>query len=342
MNEPVTCVIGGGPAGLTSALTLSNQGSKVVLVERTGRLGGKPATFCCKADDVCRWCGVCHVNRMIDTVTKNLHIELCLDSEVAQLQSNDHGFNIQIRSRDGVNREVACDYLVWAGGYQLFDASLKPAYGYGRYPNVVTSIELDQMLLEKDLPIRHSDNRSPRSFAFIQCTGSRDIRLGADYCSQVCCASSVRLANLLKYRCRECDVSIFRMDVQSPNRPFDLLLSELDISIKFIDALPGEVLPLSNGNLLLNYPNASTSTTESLEVEMVVLAIGIRPQIIPQIILETLNLKTTGSGFLNSVSDSSRVAVAGTATGPMSIANTMIHARSAVNLMWARTHGVRL
>jgi heterodisulfide reductase subunit A len=81
--------------------------------------------------------------------------------------------------------------VILAGGFEPFDANLKGEYGFGLWPNVVTSLEYERILSAAGPFQGHiqriSDGKTPRSIAWIQCVGSRDSHLGQDYCSAVCC-----------------------------------------------------------------------------------------------------------------------------------------------------------
>jgi len=92
--------------------------------------------------------------------------------------------------------------IILAPGFEPFDAKLKSEYGYGRYPNVVTSIEFERILSASGpyggLVLRPSDGEIPKKIAFIQCVGSRDYKLGNNYCSAACCMYGMKEAVIAK------------------------------------------------------------------------------------------------------------------------------------------------
>ena len=95
--------------------------------------------------------------------------------------------------------ELEAAAVVVATGYQPADPRCRPHYGYGRIPNIITGLELEEMLRRTARGLRRPDDGAPvRRVAFIQCVGSRD--QDHPYCSQVCCAYTLRLARLLKHR----------------------------------------------------------------------------------------------------------------------------------------------
>jgi heterodisulfide reductase subunit A-like polyferredoxin len=113
--------------------------------------------------------------------------------------------------------QVHVGAVVLAPGYQIFQAELSQEYGLGRYPNVVTSLQLERMLSASG-PTggqvqRPSDGRPPRRVAFLQCVGSRD--QSHDYCSAVCCMYATKEATLLREHSPQTEVCILMMDVRA-------------------------------------------------------------------------------------------------------------------------------
>ena len=92
--------------------------------------------------------------------------------------------------------------VILAPGFKTFDAKLKPEYGYGRYPNVITSLEFERLLSATGPCAGHvrrpSDQAEPKRIAWIQCVGSRDASIGREYCSYVCCMYATKQAIIAK------------------------------------------------------------------------------------------------------------------------------------------------
>jgi heterodisulfide reductase subunit A len=110
--------------------------------------------------------------------------------------------------------------IIVASGFQAFDPVDRPRYGYGINKNLITALDLEQMLREEGEVLRPSDHKAPKTMAFIQCVGSRDHRLHHGYCSQVCCGYAMRMAEAISHRCPEVKVSIFYMDMQNCGKNF--------------------------------------------------------------------------------------------------------------------------
>ncbi len=116
--------------------------------------------------------------------------------------------------------------IILAPGFEPFDARLKTEYGYGRYPNVVNSIEFERILSASGpyggLVLRSSDGEIPKRVAFVQCVGSRDYKVGNKYCSAACCMYGIKEAVIAKeHTPTPLAASIFYMDMRSYGKEFD-------------------------------------------------------------------------------------------------------------------------
>ncbi len=100
---------------------------------------------------------------------------------------------------------------------------------------------------------RPSDHALPASVAFIQCVGSRDLHLNHPFCSQVCCAYALRMANLIKHKNPQTEVTIFYMDIQTFGKDFSLFMERSKKQIRFIRAIPGEIQKAENDQVLLTF-----------------------------------------------------------------------------------------
>ena len=107
--------------------------------------------------------------------------------------------------------------VILAPGYQTFRAEMAEEFGFGRYPNVVTSLQFERLLSASGPTMGHvqrpSDGKTPARIAFLQCIGSRDQR--HDYCSSVCCMAATKEAVMMKEHYPETDIHVFFMDVRA-------------------------------------------------------------------------------------------------------------------------------
>jgi len=173
--------------------------------------------------------------------------------------------------------------IVLAPGFESFDARLKSEYGYGRFKNVVTSIEFERILSASGpyggLVLRPSDGEIPKRIAFIQCVGSRDAQLGNNYCSAACCMYGMKEAVIAKEHTPiKLDCKIFYMDIRAYGKEFDAYYNRAknEWGIKFVRSRVASVdEDPATQNLLLRYVEGEEPKTE--EFDMVVLSIGMTP-----------------------------------------------------------------
>ncbi|MGQ9507026.1 MAG: FAD-dependent oxidoreductase [Candidatus Bathycorpusculaceae bacterium] len=173
--------------------------------------------------------------------------------------------------------------IILAPGFEPFYAKLKSEYGYGRYPNVVTSIEFERILSASGpyggLVLRPSDGEIPKKIAFIQCVGSRDYKLGNNYCSAACCMYGMKEAVIAKeHTPTKLDATIFYMDLRAYGKEFDAYYNRAkeEWGIRFVRSRAASITedPFT-GNLYVHYVEDEKPKTE--EFDMVVLSIGMQP-----------------------------------------------------------------
>jgi heterodisulfide reductase subunit A len=238
--------------------------------------------------------------------------------------------------------------IVLAPGFEPFDAKLKSEYGYGRFQNVVTSIEFERILSASGpyggLVLRPSDGDIPKRVAFIQCVGSRDYQLGNTYCSAACCMYGMKEAVIAKEHTPiKMDASIFYMDMRSYGKEFDAYRNraEEEYGIRFTRSRVAGVTedPLTR-NLFVHYVQDETPKTE--EFDMVVLSIGMRPPKDAQELAKNLGIKLNKYNFCEtqtfSPMDTSKagVFVCGAFSAPKDIPESVAQASGAA----ARAMGI--
>ncbi len=333
MSNKSVMVVGGGIAGLTAAWELARQNIRVELVEKRSFLGGHSIGFTCKAVDECRQCGACSVELMLANVINQPLINIHLSCEV---KSINRGKTIQAVLRKssakgiddhGAEKELKVDAVVLATGFSPFDPELKPGLGYGRKKNVITSMELENLLRKNSGLTRPSDGKAPERVAFIQCVGSRDQHLGNLWCSQVCCTYAMGMASVIKHKKEDTDISIFYMDIQNSAREFPIFHEKVKNEVKFKRAIPVDIYQIDNDRLSLGYMSEKTGLPMHEKFDLVVLSIGMMPGTDTVAISEKFAVDINEFGFL---ADSGRgVFVAGTAKGPGSIFDTIADSEKA-------------
>jgi heterodisulfide reductase subunit A len=173
--------------------------------------------------------------------------------------------------------------IILAPGFEPFDPRVKSEYGYGRFPNVVTSIEFERILSASGpyggLVLRPSDGEIPKRVAFIQCVGSRDAQLGNNYCSAACCMYGIKEAIIAKEHAPiKLDCTIFYMDIRAYGKEFDAYYNRAqeEYGIRFVRSRVASIAENPSTNtLFLHYVDGEEPKTE--EFDMVILSIGMLP-----------------------------------------------------------------
>jgi len=225
------------------------------------------------------------------------------------------------------------DAVLVAAGFQPFNPEDKP-YGYNRFHNVVTSLDLERMLKKAGRVKKPGDNAVPGRIAFIQCVGSRDSKRNHLWCSKVCCASAMRMARRIKDRQPEIDITVFYMDVQTFGKDFEQFYKDAREDLRMVRAIPGDIYEVDEQNLKMNVLDNTTHETLEEIFDLVVLSIGITPGKDNGELAELLHLNLTGSGFIESgdktaSATNTGIFTAGTVRSAMSIPETIASAGNA-------------
>lgn len=220
--------------------------------------------------------------------------------------------------------------VILATGFTPFNPVSKP-YGYGKFENVITNLEMERMLRTDGRALKPSNGVEAGSIAFIQCVGSRDAKLNHLWCSKVCCGSALRMAGLVKARQPEIQVTFFYMDVQTFGRDFDEFYAKIRKDVRLIRAIPGDIYPAVNDQLRVTFLDNTSSETFQEEFDLVVLSVGMTPCQGIQETTETLQLQLAETGFVEQadkggLTSEKGIFTAGSVTGPMSIPESIASA----------------
>jgi heterodisulfide reductase subunit A2 len=219
---------------------------------------------------------------------------------------------------------VTAQAVVLATGFTPYDAADKPRFGCGFVPGVVSALDLEKLL--RDDNWAPAQEGRPNSVAFIQCVGSRDPRIGRNYCSRVCCGYALRMARLMKTKAPELEPTMFYMDIQTFDRDFERRLGEAAKEVRLIRSIPAEVRLGDHGGPEVVYHGPDEERVTE-QFGLVVLSVGISPHA-PE---EFAFAGTNGDGFLGTdgesvLTETEGVFVAGTAQSPRSIVDSISHA----------------
>lgn len=240
--------------------------------------------------------------------------------------------------------QVKVGAIIVTTGFKAFDAERLPQYGYGRHPNVYTSLEVERLVNASgptggEVVLR--DGGKPKTIGIIHCVGSRDKRTNR-WCSRVCCMYSLKLAHLLKEH-TEAEIYNFYIDMRTPGKGaeefYDKLLTE---GVHFVRGRVGEVTdwasqPGEEGRLVICVEDTLAGCARRIPVDMVVLASGLEPQSDAQAVRRLFNMSCGTEGFflerhpkLGPVSTFTEgVFIAGCCQGPKDIPDTVAQAGAA-------------
>ena len=247
--------------------------------------------------------------------------------------------------------EVSVGAVVVATGYKLFTADAKPEYGFGRYKNVITGMQMDRLLAPTrpfNTVLRPGDGKIPERIAYILCTGSRDEASGPDgrggvdnpLCSRFCCMYSIKQNQLVMGALPLAEVTVHYMDIRAPGKRYDEFYEGAkSMGATYVKGRVAKVTEKPDGNLILRYEDIEHGgAIVEAEYDMVVLAIGVQPNREVERLFSGEAIELNDYHYVaepNEDIDPGRtnipgVFVAGTASGAKDIADSILHAGAAV------------
>jgi heterodisulfide reductase subunit A2 len=256
----------------------------------------------------------------------------CLECiKACEAKAIDHGMKDE-------HLEIEVGSIILSPGFDEFEPSLKSEYGYGRFPNVVSSIEFERFLSAsgpfKGQILRASDQKHPKRVAWIQCVGSRDSHIGKGYCSSVCCMYATKEAVIAKEHAPEIEATIFYMDMRAYGKDFDKYIerAEKEYGVRYIRSRVSHVKedPKTN-NLTIHYETEEGEMI-SEEFDLVVLSVGLEPTRSHQEIANIFDIDLNKYGFAKtsifSPLQTSRpgIFVSGVFSGPKDVPETVAQA----------------
>lgn len=347
LKQPRVLVLGAGVAGVTAAERLGNAGVEVYLVERAAEIGGKVRRFGCKAAEKCLRCNVCLADDLFRRLPQASNVYLRTNTELLSFAPGRNGRRYTVAlAATGHTDPVATqdvDAVVLATGFEPYAPAENSSWGYGRVQNVITGIELEQQLAEKNKITRPSDNTEPKRVAFIQCVGSRTEEIfrrpdDTDYCSVVCCAYALRTARRILHHSAGAELTIFYMDIQNFGKAFSQFYAECRQNITFVRSRPYEINQAKDNAVRVKYAVGSGADGHAVseqEFDLVVLAVGMRPAPEARALADKLRIPLDPQGFFGLKSASALpdlqhegIYVAGANEAPKDIAGCIAQAEA--------------
>ena len=234
--------------------------------------------------------------------------------------------------------------IIIATGFELFPAEKKKEYNYNKYKNVIHSMEMDRLLAPTrpfNAVIRPLDGKEPDNIAYVLCTGSRDRQLNNPICSQICCMYSIKQAQLLMGALPAAEITIYYIDIRAFGKGFDEFYEQAKgMEVKFIKGKVAKITEKKDGsgNLILRYEDIEEGEViKEAEHDLVVLSVGILPNPDVSPIFKNCKIDLDEFEYVKQVDELvspaktslEGVFVAGTASGPMDIPDSILSAGAA-------------
>lgn len=340
-QQPVL-IVGAGPAGLAAAHALASVGQRSILIEKEKTLGGAPIlTGYAKLVPSGEWAKDA-IGGMVSRVDSNPLVTIHKDCTVAEFSGEPGAFVARLSS----GKVVEAGATVLCSGFTHFDSVNKPEWGFGTYPNVVTTAQVEQMISSGKGVRCPSDGRTPKRVAILLCVGSRDRQIGREWCSKICCSVSCNIAMEIREELPDCHVYIYYMDI----RTFGLLettyywRSQEEFKVKYIKSRIAEVTAdAGSDKLIVKGEDTLVKRPITIPFDLVVHAIGMDPNVDNKSIAATFGIALEPHGFIGrgssygNLGETSRpgVFVAGAATGPETIDDSIAQAKAAAMAAFA-------
>ncbi len=247
--------------------------------------------------------------------------------------------------------DIEVGNIILATGFTVFDASQIENLGYGKYPNVVTSLEFERLINaagptggsiryrgqdKRGNWIFSPDNEQPSSVALIHCVGSRDERYNK-HCSRVCCMYSLKLAHLVKEKLPDAEVSEYYIDMRAYGKGYEEFYER--IKSEGINVIRGRTATVveQDGQLLLRTEDIIHDRLLEKKADMVILSIGLEPSPSTAKLANMLHIPRDESGFFREfhqhfdITSTTRggIHLAGTCKGPKDIPDSVAEASAA-------------
>jgi len=236
--------------------------------------------------------------------------------------------------------DVKVGAIILATGFDLYDVSRLPQYGYGKYDDVITSLQFERLCSSGGPTggqILTRDGRKPEAIAFLHCIGSRDEN-ALPYCSRVCCMYALKQAHLAKEK-TDAEVFSFYIDIRAAGKGYEEFYKRVQQDgVRLIRGKAAEVYR-ENGKLIVRAEDTLMGRLVEVPVDMVVLVPGMKPAEGAEELAKLLNVSRTADGFFAEAhpklapvaTATGGIFLAGCCQGPKDIPDTVAQAGAAAS-----------
>jgi heterodisulfide reductase subunit A len=266
-------VIGGGIAGMETAIQLSRRGYKVSIVEQEEHLGGWTRHL--KSLYPSGMSGLDLVQKKLQEIYEK-EIKIFTKSRVSEIKGYVGNFKVKVQVSNGKIRteNIEAGAVVIAAGFESYEPK-KNEFGYGRYPNVLTNMQMEDLLLSKEQIL--FEGKPVKHVAFIQCVGSRGDE-GLPECSRYCCQAAIKQAIAL--RKMGIHVVIFNRDIRVYHHEAETMYREArSLGVNFIRFNIDNPPRIIGNRIVYNLQFSDKVLGQDIEVpaDLLVLSVGMRP-----------------------------------------------------------------
>ena len=269
-------VLGGGVAGMSAALAAADAGYDTVLVEKEPELGGWSRRFLKVTPQASPYRELSEPphRELAGKVNSHPRIKVHTGSTVEQTSGQPGQFAVTLNNGNG-GIQLKVGAIVQATGWRPYDAGKLDKYGYGKFANVITNTQLEEMAQSGSIA-RPSDGKAPKSVAIIHCAGSRDQDHLA-YCSAVCCRASLKHALYLRQMLPEADVYLLYKDIRSPGVHEEFYAAVQETGVYMTKGEVAEVAGNPNGGVTVTLDDTLLGERIAVQADLLVLATGMVP-----------------------------------------------------------------
>ena len=270
-------VIGGGMAGMTAAESAARAGYKVVLVEKEDNLGGWATKYRKVFPKNPPYHGLedsGHL-QLIERVEGHENITVYKSTTVKKTSGQPGQFTVELENGKG-DEQLTVGGIIQASGWKPYNPDNLTHLGYGKSPDVVTSIQMEEMASTGGI-VRPSNGREPDSFVFIQCAGSRD-QDHLPYCSSVCCRVSLKQVMYVREQYPDAKIYVIYKDIRTPAQ-YERFYSHVqeEENVFFTKGEIAGVTQGSDGQVAVHVEQSLLGEDILIRADVVVLATGMVP-----------------------------------------------------------------
>ncbi|MDI6781966.1 MAG: FAD-dependent oxidoreductase [bacterium] len=273
----VVLVVGGGVTGMTAAIEAAKADTQVVLVEKEASLGGFSARLYkhFPVNPSYNELQTPFHEAMIKEIEADTRIKVYTSVRIKKIAGGPGLFDVTLEQA-GNPLQLRVGAIVLAAGFVPYDATKLAHLGFGKSPNVITSVQMEE-LAKNGRIIRPSDGKEAKNVAFIQCAGSRDPN-HLPYCSTSCCMTSLKQAIYVREQNQDAAAYIFYKDMRTMGQHEDFYIRAQEDEGIFLTK--GEVMgvkAIAGDNLAVTIENTLLGENIQVEADLVVLATGMVP-----------------------------------------------------------------